>query len=553
MTHDTFPAWLESDTPHGTGGMWPLGLEPLGFRLIGRLTPALTNATNRIRYYSFFSWVFWTFKEAADQRIVLRTRAAQTAWRERLEMIFRLATLHADPDVVGLVGSTQISPADQTPDEKITLLREGVTTAFKAASYSSSFENFGCGRTLATGLVQLSDEIGVPLARAFDARLRMEAKAEEIEWILSSEPEIPAGVLYRLADVIGLRSVEPWEPEHPVLLDMLLRMRGLEDQALGPLDDLRSRSLALLLEIVRQTPDGLPDARALHAVFATGQLPGGSDLQVPDGLREHFRRWQRYQERQFQKIALYGFWSALIELLHRGISRPDRLAERLKAAVSGSKMAGDWLGSDPLALTCGAAQERIFARAVDAGDPWGVTQVALVGSVFDWKAQWEERAGSALCLLLLTTRAWAEIRDQAPPSERRLHDGEPERLCLNDVTRALEARAGQPLGEVLRWVFSAWVLAQANRTALAKLIQQRQYQFFVAQDEAGYRMVKPIAASDYVKYDDPHGDQAYDLLAGLYLVERNATIRITPDGAAALERLLKYHGRRAEERHARVA
>jgi hypothetical protein len=97
------------------------------------------------------------------------------------------------------------------------------------------------------------------------------------------------------------------------------------------------------------------------------------------------------------------------------------------------------------------------------------------------------------------------------------------------------------------------VIAQANHTALTKLVQQGQYQFFVAQDESGYRLVKEIGRLDYVAFDRPHIEQAFRMLEGLYLVERgDGEVVITSEGQRVLKEAKAYHAT-VQESSARAA
>lgn len=550
-----FPAWLESDQDPGGGGMWPLGLEAQGFRLVGRTLYGLTGNTEDIRYYSFLSWVFWTFKEACDREEVRRSPAAQTAWRDRLEMIFRIASLHHEPEILGLIGKTQIGRPVPNEDGMLSLdVGRAVTTAFKAASYSASFEKLGCGRILPNRLVQLSAEIGVPLARAYDEQLRAEASDEDMAWILSTGPEIPAEVVYRLAGAMSLRFVEPGEPEHPVLTDLLFRLRPAGDPALSLMDTARSRSLTLFLEIVEQARGSITGHEPMHAVLATRSLPDGEPLDVPSELEETFLRWERYQERQFEKIAIYGLWSVLVDLLRLGLAHPDRMTAALREAIRDAAASRESFPEAPLTVSVREAVATVLARATTSGDPPGEAQLRLVARIRDGSTPWTERASASLALLLLTTGAWRQARDRLSPTLCKLHEeGGRERLCLAEVTRDVERHGNDPLGSFAGWALGTYVLAQANHTALIKLVQQGQYQFFVAQDESGYRLVKDISPLDYVAYDKPHIDQALWMLAGLHLVDRSAeAVAITPEGGRLLVEAKAYH-RRSQDAAVRAA
>jgi hypothetical protein len=523
--------------------MWPLGLEAGGFRFIERLMPGFNNVTTRIRYYSFFSWVFWTFQQRAERGEAVPTAAAQKAWRERLEMAFRLASLYRAPGMSGLVGNRKVQPPTAAPDAPLSLRDPGAATAFQPANYSSSFALLRCGASGEGGLIVLSDEVGIPLARAFDAQLRADPGGRAaFDWLVSDHEEIPAGVLYQAAEALALRDITVSEPEHAPLIDVLFRMRDAADPARNSTDTSRSRSMGLLLQLVRDADGTFRGPNDIHGIFATRRFSSGALFEPRAAFRTSFAGWERYQERQQQKVAIYGFWSVLVSLLHEGLSLPDRLVRRIQEYVSTSAVAKRWLGEAPLEWTVKDAQEWLVQQADDTGDGIGDSLDALAETILSAETSPAERAGAATVLLLLVTAHWSRAEPGMAAALARMHrDSAPERLPLASVTRQVESRGAQDLGRFIGWAVASYVLAQANQTAIRKLAERGDYHFFISQDAAGYRVRSGLSSMSYVNYDIPRVGSALALMAGLGLVEAGDHYGITSAGEALLRRLVEYH------------
>lgn len=538
-----YPVWLDCDHRSSGGGMWPLGLEAGGFRFIEQLMPGFNNVTTRIRYYSFFSWVFWTFQERVNRGESVPTAAAQKAWRERLEMALRLASLYLVPGMGGLVGNRKVHPPAAGPSEPLSLRDPGAATAFQPANYSASFALFRCGAATSDGLIVLSEEIGVPLARAFDVRLRAHPGGPAaFEWLASEQEEIPAGVLYQAAGALALRDIVVSEPEHAPLVDVLFRMRNAADPARSSSDTSRSRSMGLLLQLVRDADGALRNPHEVHGVFATRRLSNGRPFEPDRAFRTAFAGWERYQERQQEKVAIYGFWSVLISLLHEGLSLPDRIMQRIEEYASASSVMRHWLGETPLEWTVRDAQDWLVEQAGSSEGGIGHSLHILAEMILDAGTGPAERAGAAAVLLLLITAHWSRVRTGLATSLTRIHgDAAPERLPLASVTRQVESRGTQDLGMFIRWVVASYVLAQANQTAIRKLAERGDYHFFISQDAAGYRVRPGLSPMSYVNYDIPRAGSALALMTGLGLVESGNAYGITSAGEVLLRDLVEYH------------
>ena len=163
-----------------------------------------------------------------------------------------------------------------------------------------------------------------------------------------------------------LRPIAPDEPEHPELIELLFRTKR---QSSNPewrrLDASRSRSLALLLEFGRQGRGTIRDRFDIHRIFASGRLPDKRLFEVPAPYRDDFLIWQRYQERQYERIALYGFWVLVYEAIRAGRRTPHGICRWVQEDLERSPVLSEWLGSDPLRLTVGEAEGAILETCTE--------------------------------------------------------------------------------------------------------------------------------------------------------------------------------------------
>ena len=58
-------AWVKPPEP--IRGLDHLGVQAPCIALYGQLLPGITNVTDRARYYSFYSWLLWSFRKLPRQ------------------------------------------------------------------------------------------------------------------------------------------------------------------------------------------------------------------------------------------------------------------------------------------------------------------------------------------------------------------------------------------------------------------------------------------------------------------------------------------------------
>jgi hypothetical protein len=349
-----------------------------------------------------------------------------------------------------------------------------------------------------------------------------------------------------LADAVRMRSVPTSATENRLLVDLFFRVeqpRVRED--LQELDRRRTRSFTLLLHILQQADRPLAQ-RDFHRVFAGGHLPDGRALQVAAPLRETWGFWRGYQEREFQRVALYGFLHSIIPLIQEqqarlGGASARSLADSMWRAAQDSEIAPEWLGAPLGELTVAQAQGKLLDRL----DRTGVAQAWSIESLSAFVSAAKQRnevvAGSLL-LFLLVTAYWGEVQAARSTREREIHEaGRAARLSLGHVTRETAARSGDSLRALTDWLVETCVLSQLLSVAVQKLAADpRAYRFFVAMGDEGYTVVKPPADGRF--YYPPRIAPALHMLSELELVDfgDRDEVSLRDTGANQLEAALQF-------------
>jgi len=535
-------AFTKDETDHR--GLDPLGLAAIGSGIVQRrLLPGITNTTDHIRYYSFFCWVFWTFWQTGKRAGRL---SEQRKWRGRLENVLRAATLCREPGIVGLVGRRKaILIKHLSPNDHIRIDRADVVSAFIPAFYSSSFRALGCGKWTTDNGAQLT-AFGEALAEKFDLAVRGSAASRSaLSTILTNERLISVKAVRAIADAFAIREVNPGEPEHSLLLELLLRLKTGKDQLNW---QARSRSFALLMEIVEQAQGKVLSGADLHRVFATGRLANNKNFIVPAELRLDFEIWKRYQERQYVKLSIYSLWHEVVQLLDYRISKTasaQQLLSHVRGAFEKSGVALKWFGPGYMQMRVEMAQELLRVRLHNKPNEFGNSSMALTDTLMNLQRTSPERIGAAIVLLLLVSCYWTESQEEL--EESRLHRvGGRDRLSLESIALDTDEMRTVTLVDYLQWTVENYVLKQSTKTAIEKLPD---YRYFIVRDDSGYRLVKKQSASSYLSYDPSRIESAFALMSELKLVHLSQGYRLTPDGRKVLQQLHAHHSHRLTTLH----
>ncbi len=97
-----FPYWGKPFTT--ITGLDPLGLQTASEKIYSFLLPGITNLTNRIRYYGFYSWLLYKYIELYDGKI---TQQSQRRFIRRSELLIALIMMKSNPDASQITGSNK--------------------------------------------------------------------------------------------------------------------------------------------------------------------------------------------------------------------------------------------------------------------------------------------------------------------------------------------------------------------------------------------------------------------------------------------------------------
>jgi hypothetical protein len=535
-----FPGWTEyqrNDEEHQ--GVYPLGLEAVGSYMVSHfLLPGITDATRHSRYYSFFSWVFWTFLQ--EQKRQGRTSYKPnefSGWLVRLENILRAATLDADKDFIGLVGRNKAVTCKDAKDGMLSIDQKVAASGFVPAAYSASFAALHCGQYKGKR-AQLTPR-GEALAQAFNTAIASQrGGTEALKRILSNTPRIAVSTIKSVEHAIRIRPIASGEGEHPLLMDMLLSvpMQQREPDNGEERHLARSRTFGLILEIIEYGDGNVAGPNDFHRIFATGGLKGAAKFTPSPEFRNEFEIWKRYQERQVQKLGLYGLWHEVLDFLSklpRKTAPASEIVAHLLAHYAQSAVLNTWIGENSLAQTVAEADQKILERVKNhsrfGGAAWSVDQQLYSATTI------ADRVGCSVVLLLMAPHFWSDGPSDLP--FRHLHNlGGRTRLCLSTFAKDVASRRTNTMAQFFRWAIESCVLAQSGRVALEKL-SRGDFRFFVMRDESGYRLIKTQDRQQSLNYDASRLSGAINLLRSLSLIQGTQGLRLTLSGRSVLKKL----------------
>lgn len=540
-----FPGWTEyqrSDEDHD--GVYPLGLEAVGSYMVSHfLLPGITDATRHSRYYSFFSWVFWTFLQEQRRQGRVSYRPNEfSAWLVRLENILRAATLDADKDFIGLVGRNKALTFKDAKHGMLSVDQKVAASGFVPAAYSASFAALHCG--IYNGKRAQLTPRGEALARAFNTTIASQhGGTSALKRILSNTPGISVSTIKSFEHAICIRPVASGEGEHLLLMNMLLSVpmhrrepdNGEEERHLG-----RSRTFGLILEIIEYGNGNVAGPNDLHRIFATSGLKGTAKFSPSPEFRNEFEIWKRYQERQVQKLGLHGLWHEVLDFLSkqpRKTAPASEIVTHLLAHYLQSAVLNKWIGENSLSKTVAEADQTILERVKNhsrlGAAAWSVDRQLLSASTA------ADRVGCSVLLLLMAPHFWNDSASDSP--FRNLHDlGGRARLSLSTFAKDVASRRKSTMAQFFGWVVESCVLAQSGRVALEKL-SRGDFRFFVMRDESGYRLIKMQKRQQSLNYDASRLSGALNLLRSLSLIQGTQGLHLTLSGRSALKKLRSRH------------
>jgi hypothetical protein len=352
--------------PSLAGGLDHIGIQQVPVRIFSTLLPGITVVTDRVANYSFYPWVSWIHHESGaenDLDFIHFLRRAECLYMLIAERHVIVTGEEERFHSRGLVGRNSLAqllkPEASRPIEfaEISAPRaENKDSYFKNAFgglgqyYLGSLRELGVLKRIGEG-VEISEDIGLPLAKAFDERVNRDLFLKILLKGHVEEAELDALVAFCPCHLAGNL------PERDLLIDLLLA-RGREPSE-G--DRFRRTTLLLLLELAsqRSPSNDTPLDEAFKAACLTGAIDSGEPWQVHPSWEPVVEAWASYERNDLLSIATLGiFWIALGE-----VERHDHEADhsgQIGAWVSELARAelGD-LADTPVASAIRQAQEKL--------------------------------------------------------------------------------------------------------------------------------------------------------------------------------------------------
>ncbi len=325
--------------PSLAGGLDHIGIQQLPGRIFSNLLPGITVVTDRVANYSFYPWVSWVHHENSGTigldfiHFLRRAECLITLIAERHTTASQEDERFHSRGLVGRLSLTKLLRPEEARPIEFSLV-----AAPRSENEGSYFKNrygglgqyyLGPLRELGVlhridGRVEVSEDIGLPLAKAFDERVNRNAFLQILKQGHANDDELDAVRSFCPCHLAGNTS------ERELLLDLLL---ARQEGATAP-DLLRRQTLLLLLELSeRQGTHGLvPLDEAFKAACLTGALESGAPWTVTQPWQRVVNAWATYERNDLLSIAALGvFWVALRQLDQHG------------GAASQSREVGAWV------------------------------------------------------------------------------------------------------------------------------------------------------------------------------------------------------------------
>ncbi len=201
-------------------------------------------------------------------------------------------------------------------------------------------------------------------------------------------------------------------------------------------DQFRAIALARVLDVVGQSKGTIEPPSDYRRVFACRTFDDGRQIETGPAFVHTDDVWQRYEERQHQKIAVSAFWHETLEFLENEHAPPQpasAIVEHCLSFLERSETLLEWLGANALDLTVDLATAEVCDRVARAGEDPMAVEFDLTGMIRDLEdpGGGPARLGRALVSLLLTVETWRGVQPDLDPSLVALQErGGAARLAL---------------------------------------------------------------------------------------------------------------------------
>lgn len=312
-------AWVQPATE--TGGLDHLGVRGPCIHIYGNLLPGINNVTDRLRYYSFYTWLIWSLDEREQRANDEKTRQLI----RRADCLFTLIGNHHaqrqgddySQHAAALVGNLTLGPAlagieqggslklsthaiDEPVPDRYFKNRFGGLGQYYLGSMRDVLLLAGDG----SSGIRYTKERGRPLAEAFDASVD-----GALFWKCVDQDRVTVD------DLDGLTSFCPCElkqgsDEQLVLADILFG----RDEFVILAGKLRRDTLRVYLQLAQSLEaNELPtDVEHFRAAVYSGSLGDNKDWPLSEDLGKARLRWSVYVTNEILSLGLQGVFYGVL-------------------------------------------------------------------------------------------------------------------------------------------------------------------------------------------------------------------------------------------------
>lgn len=524
-------AWVAP--AYEAGGLDHLGVKAPIMHIYSELLPGITNVTDRLRYYSFYTWVVWSL----DQRGERSADAFQRAIR-RADCLFTLvaeshgladredkdahsgatvgnSTLSAVARKLGDGGTVHLSTyaSEEVSDTRYFKNRFGGLGQYYLGSLRDLFLLWGDGNSG----INYTSERGGPVAKAFDSFVDGARF-----WNCIEADAVSADDLDALATFCPCQLANSGE-EREALAQVLFALDGHAHQDRGPA---RRSTLQMMLQLVRSLDlqNASFDVRSFRRAVYGMAMPDGETWVLPSDLESIRDRWAAYVMNEVLSLGLQGLFFAILTArqshqVHRPVESARDMAAWFFAEGPGRELAREF-GERSLTEVLDAVSSKLPERAVWAAEAHELT---LAFAITDERSTTEDDAGttkvSSLAVDALLALA-ARLRDVADPyAGLTFPPGYFNHFPLNLRSYKQHLRGEWRDVTVTEWlhlVAADWCIGAHIRVALRKLRAQSTATFQIKPLDQGLWVV----GAPEPQFSSPRFYQARRILADLGAIER---------------------------------
>ncbi|MBT6690860.1 hypothetical protein HOB10_00800 [Candidatus Parcubacteria bacterium] len=318
------PQWTEKYNT-AQGGRDFLGYMNVGVIMLERLLPGISNITDRLRYYSFFSWVLYRFiksdhpKNNKNYKKYLKIKS--------LAFLYANGFLHQDSSKVGLNGIEIFRTDIKNNGEKETYeWDDAFVSKYKDNYwiYSQKMKQVGITADIeGADFIGLTKTYGKSLAEAYEDNIKDTKYFKK--YCDKKDNNIPADVLKEYAEKCSVTNLHISIKEQQLLQDIIFRpekiSKELNDFSVyysdNPPNGARARreSLLLMLDMVEQKGDQSFDYEDFQKIvlYSNVQNLGYKSNKKLVNCLEY---WRIFQARQLLIYAIESYFSVMTEVVY---------------------------------------------------------------------------------------------------------------------------------------------------------------------------------------------------------------------------------------------